>query len=202
MPNILTISGSPSARSRTSSLVRHVGELLAEEHHEVTHVAVRDLPPEALLAGNAAHPAIRKVIEAIDRADALVIGTPVYKAAYSGLLKTLLDLLPQFALTGKTVLPLATGGSTAHVLAIDYALRPVLTSLGTDNVLRGWFVLDRHVSPEAEGSGVVAAEAAEGVTETVARLADSLAASSPSSSSSAAGPKARAAARRGLARAV
>ncbi len=56
----------------------------------------------------------------------MVIGTPVYKAAYSGLLKSLLDLLPQYALAGKTVLPLATGGSTAHVLAIDYALRPVL----------------------------------------------------------------------------
>ncbi|MCH6163718.1 NADPH-dependent FMN reductase [Streptomyces marispadix] len=182
MPNVLTLSGSPSARSRTSSLVRHVGRLLTDEHHDVRHIAVRDLPPEPLLAGNAAHPAIREVVEAVDWADALVVGTPVYKAAYSGLLKTLLDLLPQFALAGKTVLPLATGGSTAHVLAIDYALRPVLTSLGTDNVLRGWFVLDRHVSPDApetEGSGVVAAEAADGVTETVDRLLDSLAASPP-----------------------
>jgi FMN reductase len=179
MPNVLTLSGSPSARSRTSSLVRHVGRLLADEQHDVRHVAVRDLPPEPLLAGNAAHPAIREVVEAVDWADALVVGTPVYKAAYSGLLKTLLDLLPQFALAGKTVLPLATGGSTAHVLAIDYALRPVLTSLGTDNVLRGWFVLDRHVSPEAEGSAIVAAEAADGVTETVDRLLDSLAASPP-----------------------
>ncbi|OEV09608.1 NADPH-dependent FMN reductase, partial [Streptomyces nanshensis] len=176
MPNVLTVSGSPSSRSRTSSLVRHVGALLAAENHDVRHVAVRDLPAEALLAGDASHPAIREVIETIEWADALVVGTPVYKAAYSGLLKTLLDLLPQFALAGKTVLPLATGGSTAHVLAIDYALRPVLTSLGTDNVLRGWFVLDRHVSTEAEGAGAVAAEAADGVAETASRLIDSLAA--------------------------
>lgn len=194
MPNILTVSGSPSARSRTSSLVRHVGALLAAEHHDVRHVAVRDLPAEALLSGDSAHPAIRQVVETIDWADALVVGTPVYKAAYSGLLKTLLDVLPQFALAGKTVLPLATGGSTAHVLAIDYALRPVLTSLGTDNVLRGWFVLDRHVSPEAEGAGAVAAEAAEGVAETAARLVGSLAAAAD-------GP-AGAAPRRGLAPAV
>jgi FMN reductase len=206
MPNVLTISGSPSARSRTSSLVRHVGGLLSAEGHDVRHIAVRDLPPGALLAGDSAHPAIREVVEAVDRADALVVGTPVYKAAYSGLLKTLLDLLPQFALSGKTVLPLATGGSTAHVLAIDYALRPVLTSLGTDNVLRGWFVLDRHVSPDAEGAGgtggagraggagVVAAEAADGLAETVSRLLDSLAAAHASPSA--------AAARRGLAPAV
>ena len=59
----------------------------------------------------------------------LVIATPVYKAAYSGLLKTFLDLLPQFGLREKVILPLVTGGTPAHVLAIDYALRPVLNSL-------------------------------------------------------------------------
>ncbi|WP_314174068.1 NADPH-dependent FMN reductase [Streptomyces winkii] len=183
MPNVLTVSSSPSTRSRTSSLVRHVGGLLAAERHDVRHVEVRDLPPEPLLAGNAAHPAIQEVVEAIGWADALVVGTPVYKAAYSGLLKTLLDLLPQFALAGKTVLPLATGGSTAHVLAIDYALRPVLTALGTDSVLRGWFVLDRHISADAEGAGAVAAEAADDVAETAARLIDSLAAAAPTTAS-------------------
>lgn len=173
MSQILTVSGSPSARSRTASLLRHVGGLLSAEGHDVRHLAVRDLPAEPLLAGDASHPAIRQAVDAVEQADALVVGTPVYKAAYSGLLKTLLDLLPQFALSGKTVLPLATGGSTAHVLALDYALRPVLSSLGTDSVLRGWFVLDRHVSTEAEGA-VVAAEAADGVAETAARLLASL----------------------------
>ena len=57
-----------------------------------------------------------------------MVATPVYKAAYSGLLKVLLDLLPQTALKEKTVLPLATGGSPHHMLALDYALRPVLQS--------------------------------------------------------------------------
>jgi FMN reductase len=175
MPNVLTLSGSPSPRSRTASLLRHVGDLLAAEGHDVRRVAVRDLPAEPLLAGDAKHPGIQEAVEAVAWADAVVVGTPVYKAAYSGLLKTLLDLLPQYALAGKTVLPLATGGTPAHVLAIDYALRPVLTSLGTDNVLRGWFVLDRHVSREAEGETIVAAEAAEGVGETVGRLIDALA---------------------------
>ncbi|WP_372430482.1 NAD(P)H-dependent oxidoreductase [Janibacter melonis] len=45
------------------------------------------------------------------------------------MLKTFLDLLPQDALRGKVVLPVATGGSPAHVLSVDYALRPVLASL-------------------------------------------------------------------------
>jgi pyruvate-ferredoxin/flavodoxin oxidoreductase len=44
-----------------------------------------------------------------------------------------LDLLPQLGLTGKAVLPLAVGGSIAHVLAIDYGLRPVLCSMAAEH---------------------------------------------------------------------
>lgn len=107
---------------------------------------VRTLPPEALLGADPGHPAIQDAAQLFAKADGVVIGTPVYKAAYSGLLKTLLDLLPQYALAGKAVLPLATGGSPAHVLAVDYALRPVLTSMGADHVLPGWFVVDKHIT--------------------------------------------------------
>jgi FMN reductase len=83
-------------------------------------------------------------------------------------LKSLLDLLPQYALEGKTVLPLATGGSTAHVLAIDYGLRPVLASMGPAHITPGWFVLDRHIDVREDGGLVVepaAREALERVTD-------------------------------------
>jgi FMN reductase len=68
--------------------------------------------------------------------------TPIYKAAYSGLLKLFLDLLPPDALRGKTVVPLATGGSSAHFLALDYALKPVLSALGARLILDGVFGTD------------------------------------------------------------
>jgi FMN reductase len=45
-------------------------------------------------------------------------------------LKVFLDLLPQFALAGKAILPIATGGSVAHLPALDYGLGPVLQSMG------------------------------------------------------------------------
>ncbi|NLU71095.1 NADPH-dependent FMN reductase [Streptomyces sp. HNM0574] len=174
MAHVLTVSGSPSASSRTAALLRHVGDRVAERGHRVTPLAVRDLPPGPLLSADVSDPAIREAVAAVERADAVVVGTPVYKASFSGALKTLLDLLPQSALTGKTVLPLATGGSPAHVLAIDYGLRPVLSSLGTDSILRGWFVLDRHLTREADGSVTLAAEAAQGIDDAVDRLALSL----------------------------
>ncbi|MER6303302.1 NADPH-dependent FMN reductase [Kitasatospora sp. NPDC001539] len=155
MATVLSVSGSPSATSRTTRLLRHVDAHLTDRGHHVVPFEARSLPAHALLSGDFDHPAIVAVAELFARADGVVIGTPVYKAAYSGLLKALLDVLPQYALTGKAVLPLATGGSPAHVLAVDYALRPVLSSMGAGHITQGWFVLDRHITAGPDGTTLV-----------------------------------------------
>ncbi|MGA6167731.1 NADPH-dependent FMN reductase [Amycolatopsis magusensis] len=161
MSSILVLSGSPSAVSRTAALADHLAGRLRAHGHTVGAVRVRDLPAEALVRADPAHPEIAGVVEAIAAADGVVVASPVYKAAYSGVLKLLLDLLPQFALAGKVVLPVVTGGTTAHVLAIDYALRPVLSSLGADHIVPGWFVLDQHLEQASEGLRVDQGTAAE-----------------------------------------
>ncbi|RJQ81967.1 FMN reductase (NADPH) [Pseudonocardiaceae bacterium YIM PH 21723] len=148
MSRIVVLSGSPSASSRTAVLAAHVAARLTAQGHTIQVIKVRDLPPAALLAGNTADPQIAAAVAAIESADGVVAASPVYKASFSGLLKTLLDLLPQFALAGKVVLPVLTGGTQAHVLALDYALRPVLSSLGADHIVPGWFVLDRTIDKE------------------------------------------------------
>ncbi|MFC4499468.1 MULTISPECIES: NADPH-dependent FMN reductase [Streptomyces] len=150
MAAILSVSGSPSPTSRTT---------------RVTPLDVRTLPAQALLGADFRHPAIVATTNLFARADGVVIGTPVYKAAYSGLLKSLLDLLPQYALSGKTVLPLATGGSKAHVLAVDYALRPVLTSMGASHIVPGWFTLETDVAADDHGTPAVAPAAAEALEQ-------------------------------------
>ncbi|MBA6440807.1 NADPH-dependent FMN reductase [Streptomyces sp. GMR22] len=165
MAAILSVSGSPSATSRTARLLRHLDDRLRLQGHDVTVLDVRTLPADALLAADFRHPAIAHTAARFERADGIVIGTPVYKAAYSGLLKALLDVLPQYALTGKTVLPLATGGSTAHVLAIDYALRPVLSSMGAGHIVPGWFTLDKDITIAEDGTAVVAPATAEALAQ-------------------------------------
>jgi len=40
------------------------------------------------------------------------------------------------------VLPLATGGSPGHLLALEYALKPVLAALGARHVLDAVYVVD------------------------------------------------------------
>lgn len=170
MAAILSVSGSPSATSRTTRLLRHLDDRLREQGHDVVSLEARTLPPEALLGADAGHPAVVAATALFDQVDGVVIGTPVYKAAYSGLLKSLLDLLPQYALTGKTVLPLATGGSTAHVLAIDYALRPVLSSMGAAHIVQGWFTLDKDLTAGDDGRLVVAPGAAAALAQVTDRF--------------------------------
>ncbi|GAA4974672.1 NADPH-dependent FMN reductase [Streptomyces hyderabadensis] len=174
MAAVLSVSGSPSPTSRTARLLRHLDDRLRLHGHDVTPLDVRTLPAQALLGADFRHPAIIEVAALFERADGVVIGTPVYKAAYSGLLKTLLDLLPQYALAGKTVFPLATGGSTAHVLAIDYALRPVLSSMGALHIVPGWFTLDKDITVGDDGATVVAPAAADALAQVTDQFSTAL----------------------------
>ncbi|MEU7552231.1 NADPH-dependent FMN reductase [Streptomyces sp. NPDC044571] len=159
MRTLLALSGSPSLHSRTAVVADHVLHRLSHAGFDTAHLALRQLPAADLLAGRRGAPEIRRALEAVAEADGIVVATPVYKASYTGLLKAFLDLLPQDGLAGKTVLPVATGGSLAHVLTLDYALRPVLAALGARHVTAGRFVLDSAVErgngpdrlrPEAE----------------------------------------------------
>ncbi|WP_026425289.1 NADPH-dependent FMN reductase [Actinokineospora inagensis] len=172
MSTIVVLSGSPSATSRTAALAELLAARLRTDGHTARLIRVRDLPPVALLHADVTDPAIVEVAAAIEAADGVVVASPVYKSAYTGVLKALLDLLPQFALAGKTVLPVLTGGSPAHVLALDYALRPVLSSLGAHHVVPGWFVLDQHIT--VTDAGVVLDPVAEGpllsVVDTFSRV--------------------------------
>ncbi|HWG26513.1 NADPH-dependent FMN reductase [Actinospica sp.] len=174
MATVLTVSASPSAHSKSAATRRLVDEQLTALGHSVHGLDARDLPPAPLLGADTSHPAIAEALELFERAQGVVVVTPVYKASYSGLLKTLLDLLPQSGLARKVVLPLATGGTTAHVLAIDYALRPVLSSLGSAHVVQGYFLLDQHITREPDGRAVFGDETRASLGRAVTRFADAL----------------------------
>ncbi len=155
MALVVTLAGSPAQNSASQALLRHVERRLQVAGHRVHRIDLRDLPPADLLSGKVEAPGLAEAIAAVAAADGVVLATPVYKAAYSGLLKTFLDALPQYAFAGKPVLPLVTGGSPAHVLVLDYALRPVLHSLGAAPVVAGWFVPSDHLRRYPDGGLLV-----------------------------------------------
>ena len=155
MSTVLSISASPQAISSSHALLTHVNRRIIGAGHTVRTLQIRDLPAQPLLSVDLTDPDISAAIRAVAEADAIVVATPVYQSAYAGLLKVFLDLLPQFAFRGKAVLPLVTGGSPAHVLAVDYALRPVLSSLGAAHIGQGWFVPSSHIRQWPDGGVLI-----------------------------------------------
>jgi FMN reductase len=151
MPLITVLSGSPSPSSRTRLLSAWVADWLGKKGFDIHALDVRDLPAADLFEAKLDGPEVKRAVQAVADAHGVVIATPVYKAAYPGVLKAFLDLLPQLGLTGKIVLPLAVGGSLAHVLAIDYAMRPILSSLNALHITGGLFFLDKQLERTDEG---------------------------------------------------
>ncbi|MDI4644600.1 NADPH-dependent FMN reductase [Cohnella hashimotonis] len=146
MSKIVILQGSPTAKSRLNGVLDRVRSQIEESGAEVSVINVRDLPAEDLLHARFDSQAIAEANALVADADAVVIASPVYKASFTGILKAYLDLLPQKGLENKIVLPLVVGGTIAHLLAIDYAFKPVLSVLGARNILTGVFVLDTQVT--------------------------------------------------------
>lgn len=149
--NIVGISGSPSKRSRSAWLLQMAQGRLQGVAARSSTIGLRDLPSAALVGADTQAAPLREAMDRVAAADLLIVATPIYKAAYSGLLKLFIDLLPQDVLRHKTVLPLATGGSVAHLLALDYSLKPVLSALGARHILDGVFATDSQLIAHESG---------------------------------------------------
>ena len=152
---VVSLGGSPSVRSRSGVLLERARHWLQGQGVEVVTFQVRDFPADDLLHARFDSPKVQHFLLLVEQADGLIVATPVYKASFSGALKTLLDLLPERALSHKVVLPIATGGSIAHMLAVDYALKPVLSALKAQETLQGIFADDSQI---AYGEGSAAAQ--------------------------------------------
>ncbi len=154
---VVLLGGSPSLRSRSNVLLGKARQWLQAHGVEVVTYQVRDFEAEDLLFARFDSPRIQGLQAHVAAADGLVVATPVYKASFSGALKTLLDVLPERALHHKVVLPVATGGSSAHMLAVDYALKPVLSALKAQEVLHGVFADDSQISYTEDGGDLAPA---------------------------------------------
>lgn len=105
-----------------------------------------------MLTANFASEEILRANALVEESDIVAVLTPIYKAYYTGILKTYLDLLSQKALVDKRIVPIAIGGLFGHLLAIEYALKPVLSVLGATEILNTVYFLDRQIERlEADG---------------------------------------------------
>jgi FMN reductase len=137
MPRIIGVSGNITAPSRTLSLVDAVVARASQKFHspgEVIDISklTADLGPT--VSFNNFPPALTQAYEKLHQSDLIVIGTPVYKASYTGLLKHFFDLVDPKKLTGKVAVLVATGGSDHHALVLESHLRSLASFFGIHTV--------------------------------------------------------------------
>lgn len=142
---ITIISGSPTEHTRLNGVLDEVVKNFSGVNINPEIIQVRNLPAEALIQAKFDSEEIVRANKKVEDSNIIIILTPVYKASFTGVLKTYLDLLPQNGLEDKTILPIAIGGTFGHLLMLDYALKPVLSALGATHILKGAFVLDSQI---------------------------------------------------------
>lgn len=170
MPHVTIVSGSPVKSSRLHGLTSYVQAELEKRGATVDALYAADMPAEDLLRANFASEAVQDAVGRVARADAVVLASPVYKAAYTGALKALLDVLPQKGLQHKITLPLFIGGTIAHLLSIDYALKPVVSALGGTHILTGVYAVDQWVTRLEDGGFGLSDELRERLDDAVGQL--------------------------------
>ncbi|WP_334149096.1 NAD(P)H-dependent oxidoreductase [Hyphomicrobium sp.] len=127
---MVRINGSPSVHSRTAVLIdavsRAIADALPVEDHGISLAATgRDIMSG--LTRLDISPEGEKAVQLAERADLLIVGTPIFRASYTGLLKHFFDLVDIDAMRGRKVVLCATGGSTMHGLVLEHQLRPLMS---------------------------------------------------------------------------
>ncbi|WP_144667661.1 NADPH-dependent FMN reductase [Bacillus altitudinis] len=161
MAKVTIIAGGHSVQSRLTGVLQHIHHRLALHGVDVHVIQVHQLPSGALIGADFSNEDIVKAIELVNESDGVIVLTPVYKASFSGILKTFLDLLPQKALQDKPVLPCVLGGTYGHLLVIEYALKPIIHQLGATVVQSGVYVVDQQVIKQDSNSYVLDPDATD-----------------------------------------
>lgn len=126
---IVGFAGSSGNPSKTRALIETAARKAGQRFDaEASTYDLTDLQPSLGQASRIEDlsPAALAVVQRLLEADALILGSPVYKGSYTGLFKHLFDLLDPAALVGKPVLLVATGGGDKHALVVEHQLRPLL----------------------------------------------------------------------------
>jgi len=151
--SVVGVAGNIARPSRTSALISAIlAEICSLSGAQSRLIELADVGPQlfqqqapeqlrSFTREHLGHDA-RSALAAVEAADALVVGTPVYKGSYTGALKHLFDLIPPNGLAGKPVLLAATAGSPLHGLVTEHQLRPLFGFFNARTVPTTIFALE------------------------------------------------------------
>ena len=129
---IVGVSGSLTTPSRTTALVDAVVARLSQHLEPLAPVDAQTIELATLLpdlfAGRSRAdlgPGAEAALAAVEAADVVVVGSPAYRAAYTGIFKHFFDYVGQYALVDVPIVLTATGGSDRHALLVEHQMRPL-----------------------------------------------------------------------------
>lgn len=185
--DLLGIAGSNSAASRTRTAVAVALEAVEEADFDgvdadtdLLHLAEYDLDAADGRTLDEYEGDTAAALERIVDSDAYVVGTPVYRASYSGALKNLLDMVPRgewqadvAPFADSAVGLVATGATDHHYLTVDEQLRPLMGFFGahavggsvyaSDDQFEDGRLVDEQVRDRLETLGLATVEQARAV---------------------------------------
>lgn len=149
--NIVAVSGGLNHPSKTESLV----QAILNELENVIPIRVHFIKLSEIgqLLGGAIYrnqlpQHVQDDLAAVEAADALIVGTPVYRASFTGLFKHFFDFIEQTALVDVPILLAASGGSERHALVLEHQLRPLLSFFQAQTLPIGVYATDHDFTSE------------------------------------------------------
>ena len=143
---VVGVSGGLQRPSKSASLARHLLDLIAAETPCRPHLIEMGALASQLSGAvrrSELPAAVEQELLAVEQADVLVVVSPVYRGAYTGMFKHFFDFIHQDALIDTPVLLAATGGSERHALVIDHQLRPLFSFFQARTLPLGVYATDK-----------------------------------------------------------
>ncbi len=165
---VLGIYGSVKRPSRTARLVDAILEGIARGADiEIDRIDLVDAAPVLFraLRADQLDAAGRAIVDAVEAADVLVVGSPVYRASYTGALKHLFDLVDFRALQGRRVILAATGGSALHGLMLEHQFRPLFGFFGAVTIPTTVYAVEADFTEYTLSNSAVEARIERAVSE-------------------------------------
>ena len=86
-----------------------------------------------------------EAVASVRASDLVIVASPVYKGAYTGVLKLFLDHFAPGSLSSVVAVPVMVGGLPKHALAPEVFLKPVLVELGASCPTSSVFLLESEL---------------------------------------------------------
>jgi FMN reductase len=142
---IVGVSGALTRPSPARALVEFlIKQMVTPVPHTTELIDVAEVVPELAftMSRQEASPELEVLLHKIEAADLLVVGTPISKGSYTGLLKHLFDLLSTSESAERVAVIAATDSGDCNSLVLEVALRPLLSLLGCYTVPTAVFARD------------------------------------------------------------